>query len=200
MDRLEVVPTEQVQDAAEALRSDLVGIVDQDPSPVLMRKSAGEIPQYIYIAGTLVLIMKAIGLDEFFKKFFNKLGEITAEELVKKLKDDGGPKLPENLQLLARSIDKAHLQSAVKFQTALQVKLPSGVELDIWLSEDSEKIINEITLAFARMDEIDEWFRDEAEGGRQVLSPRIVSNADSGLTLYWIDRETLKEVQIPLEQ
>ncbi len=198
MCKIEVVPTERLQSVADGLRADLVGIVAGKSGPILMRKSAGEIPQYVYFAGTVLVFMKALGLDEYFKKFFGRLGEGSADSLIALLRGNKSPKLPTAVDMLAASIEKAHSNSLVSFQTALQIKLPSGVDLDLWLSEHREEAAREIAICFARMDDIEELFDNEEAEGRNVLAPRIIAE-DGRLNLYWIDRETLQDRQLALE-
>jgi hypothetical protein len=200
VDKIEVIPTENVEEAASLLRSRLHGLVDQAPGPVYVRKTAAELPQYVLFLGSVAAWLALVGPGEFLRKFFGQLGETSANAVMSKFKKPDEVNFPPNLMRIAEEISAAHRQSGVSFRTALRLQLAAGLEADLWLSaEGTEKIAYEIARCFAQIDRIESRLRQEETEGRLVISPNISIRPDGTLSVSWLDGESLKEAEFNLD-
>lgn len=196
MEKIEVIPTERVENEAQLLRSQLKGIVDPSPGPIIIRKSLEDIPQYIYIVAALPIWVAFIGAESFLKSFFGRLGEASADVVIENVKGGGQP--PEGAAKLAAAITIAHQSSLQKFQAILKVQLASGDEIELPLPDDREHIIHQVTIFLALCDEVAAFVQGELEDGRGVVSPTASVGRDGVLVLDWYDEHGKQRAEFRL--
>ena len=198
MDKFEVVPTEKLEATASFVRNAIPHLTDSESCSVYLRKSAGELPQFIYFLAPIGVVI-GLGLTEFARAFCAKLGSSTAQKLVETLQKQKKSNDENSLVALAQTMADAKSASSQEFDLIFKIEINDHVELSMPIqSSHAAGIADEISHYFAALESIAENLNaelEDAEFGKIFAFAK--RSTDGGVLVEWHAKKSLKAIHFP---